>query len=283
MGVDRDAGAARLRASSRSPMAPAARPASAPTRPSSASSARRRSPAAAHLTCVEATSAARSTRSPANIGMRACATSSRCAAIRPSRARRSRRIRTAMPMPPSWSPGLKAVAPFEISVAAYPECHPDSPTRRADLDNLKRKIDAGADRAITQFFFSPDTFFRFRDEVAAARASTPRSCPASCRSPTSPRPASSRPLCGADDSAVDGPAVRGARRSCRRRASSSPPPRRRTVRAALCRRRAPLPLLHAQPGRAELRDLPPARSCARRRSRHERPPNSFGPKPRSAS
>jgi methylenetetrahydrofolate reductase (NADPH) len=49
-----------------------------------------------------------------------------------------------------------------------PGIHPDSPTKAADLDNLKRKIDAGADRAITQFFFSPDCFFRFRDEVAAA-------------------------------------------------------------------------------------------------------------------
>ena len=64
--------------------------------------------------------------------------------------------------------GLKKVAPFEISVAAYPEMHPDSVTRQADLDNLKRKIDAGADRAITQFFFSPDNFFRFRDAAAAA-------------------------------------------------------------------------------------------------------------------
>jgi methylenetetrahydrofolate reductase (NADPH) len=64
--------------------------------------------------------------------------------------------------------GLKAVAPFDISVAAYPEVHPDSITRAADLDNLRRKIDAGADRAITQFFFSPDCFFRFRDEAAAA-------------------------------------------------------------------------------------------------------------------
>ncbi len=63
--------------------------------------------------------------------------------------------------------GLKAIAPFEISVAAYPECHPDSRNRAADLDNLWRKIDAGADRAITQFFFSPDCFFRFRDQAAA--------------------------------------------------------------------------------------------------------------------
>jgi len=64
--------------------------------------------------------------------------------------------------------GLKAVAPFEISVAAYPETHPNSASKAADLDNLKRKLDAGADRAITQFFFSPDCFFRFRDDAAAA-------------------------------------------------------------------------------------------------------------------
>jgi len=64
--------------------------------------------------------------------------------------------------------GLKKVAPFEISVAAYPECHPDSPNAVHDLYNLRRKIDAGADRAISQFFFSPDCFLRFRDQVAAA-------------------------------------------------------------------------------------------------------------------
>jgi methylenetetrahydrofolate reductase (NADPH) len=63
--------------------------------------------------------------------------------------------------------GLKAIAPFEISVAAYPEGHPDSRNRAADLDNLWRKIDAGADRAITQFFFTPESFFRFRDHAAA--------------------------------------------------------------------------------------------------------------------
>ncbi len=63
---------------------------------------------------------------------------------------------------------LKSVAPFEISVAAYPERHPDSASMEADLDNLKAKIDAGANRAISQFFFSPDVFFRFRDRVASA-------------------------------------------------------------------------------------------------------------------
>ena len=64
--------------------------------------------------------------------------------------------------------GLKKIGDFDISVAAYPECHPDSGTVEADLDNFKRKVDAGADRAITQFFFSPDAFFRFRDAVAGA-------------------------------------------------------------------------------------------------------------------
>jgi methylenetetrahydrofolate reductase (NADPH) len=64
--------------------------------------------------------------------------------------------------------GLKNVAPFDISVAAYPEIHPDSSTRAFDLENLKRKVGAGADRAITQFFFSADCFLRFRDEAAAA-------------------------------------------------------------------------------------------------------------------
>ena len=64
--------------------------------------------------------------------------------------------------------GLNRVAPFDISVAAYPEVHPDSSTKAFDLENLKRKVDAGASRAITQFFFSADCFLRFRDEAADA-------------------------------------------------------------------------------------------------------------------
>lgn len=67
---------------------------------------------------------------------------------------------------------LRRIAPFELSVAAYPECHPQSRNRAADLDNLWRKVDAGADRAITQFFFSPDCFFRFRDQAAAVGIDT---------------------------------------------------------------------------------------------------------------
>ena len=69
--------------------------------------------------------------------------------------------------------GLRRLHPFEISVAAYPESHPDSADHDVDLDNLKRKLDAGANRAITQFFFEADTFFRFRDRAAAAGIEAP--------------------------------------------------------------------------------------------------------------
>jgi methylenetetrahydrofolate reductase (NADPH) len=64
--------------------------------------------------------------------------------------------------------GLASTAPFEISVAAYPEGHPESDGVEADLENLKRKIDAGAGRAITQFFFDTDVFLRYRDRCSAA-------------------------------------------------------------------------------------------------------------------
>lgn len=64
--------------------------------------------------------------------------------------------------------GLRGVADFEISVAAHPETHPDAASPESDIDNLKRKLDAGASRAITQYFFDVDTFLRFRDRVAAA-------------------------------------------------------------------------------------------------------------------
>jgi len=64
--------------------------------------------------------------------------------------------------------GLRNVADFDISVAAYPEVHPEAQNAIADLDNLRRKLDAGATRAITQFFFDVDTFLRYRDLCAAA-------------------------------------------------------------------------------------------------------------------
>ncbi|WP_370177598.1 methylenetetrahydrofolate reductase [NAD(P)H] [Alteriqipengyuania sp.] len=69
--------------------------------------------------------------------------------------------------------GLKEVADFEISVAAYPECHPDARSPQAEIDYLKRKIDAGANRAITQFFFAPETFFAFLDKTKQAGIDVP--------------------------------------------------------------------------------------------------------------
>jgi methylenetetrahydrofolate reductase (NADPH) len=64
--------------------------------------------------------------------------------------------------------GLKSVADFDISVAAYPEKHPEAQSADLDLDNLKRKIDAGASRAISQFFYDTDLFLRFRDRCEQA-------------------------------------------------------------------------------------------------------------------
>lgn len=69
--------------------------------------------------------------------------------------------------------GLKKRHDFEISVAAYPEVHPEAVSAEVDLDNLKRKIDAGACRAITQFFFSTDAYFRFLDKALAAGITAP--------------------------------------------------------------------------------------------------------------
>ena len=69
--------------------------------------------------------------------------------------------------------GLKRVAPFEISVAAYPETHPEALSPQADLDNLKRKIDAGATRAITQYFFEAACYERFLERVAKAGITVP--------------------------------------------------------------------------------------------------------------
>lgn len=69
--------------------------------------------------------------------------------------------------------GIKRIADIEVTVSAYPERHPDSPTVEADVDMLKAKVDAGATRAITQFFFDNDLYFRYLDRVQARGISIP--------------------------------------------------------------------------------------------------------------
>ena len=78
--------------------------------------------------------------------------------------------------------GLKRIANFEISVAGYPEKHPESPTIEADIENLKAKIDAGADRIITQFVFDSAHYLRFLERVRAAGIWVPVMPPPASRS-----------------------------------------------------------------------------------------------------
>src|SRR6201999_2794573 len=69
--------------------------------------------------------------------------------------------------------GIKRISDIEVSVSAYPEKHPDSPTVAADIDMLKAKVDAGATRAMTQFFFENDLYFRYLDRVRTAGINVP--------------------------------------------------------------------------------------------------------------
>ncbi|HCX86528.1 MAG TPA: methylenetetrahydrofolate reductase [NAD(P)H] [Gammaproteobacteria bacterium] len=129
-------------------------------------------PMAGHLTCVgaakEAVMAVVEAYSTAGVGQ--------VIALRgdPPRGRS-----TFQPHPRGFSSASELVSAishrggFDIGVAAYPEVHPEAHSGKDDLDNLKRKIDAGARYAITQFFFEADTFLRFRDRAVAAGIHAP--------------------------------------------------------------------------------------------------------------
>jgi methylenetetrahydrofolate reductase (NADPH) len=74
---------------------------------------------------------------------------------------------------PQLIAGLREVADFDISVGCYPEGHPESTSQKAELEHLRRKLEAGAARAISQYFFDVDTFLRFRDRVARSGIEQP--------------------------------------------------------------------------------------------------------------
>jgi methylenetetrahydrofolate reductase (NADPH) len=130
-------------------------------------------PTAAHLTCVDAS----------KDDVRAVVEEYRAAGVRRIVALRgdpTAGIGTSyMPHPEGFAETadlvgtLAAYGDFDISVSAYPEMHPESPNLAADIDVLKRKADAGATRALTQFFFDNDVFARYMDEVAAAGITIP--------------------------------------------------------------------------------------------------------------
>ena len=158
--------------------------------------------------------------------------------------------------------GLRKLHPFEISVAAYPECHPDSLDAAADLDNLKRKIDAGANRAITQFFFEPETFFRYRDAMAKVGIDAevvPGIMPVANFASVKRMSA----MCGTDVPAWMARLFEGLDDLPAARQLVAGDTRRRTQPQALRGRRQAASLLHAQPRRARLCDLAPARCACR--------------------
>lgn len=153
--------------------------------------------------------------------------------------------------------GIRKIADFEISVAAYPEKHPESATFDVDIAMLQAKIDAGATRAITQFFFDNSTYFRFVDKVRAA-GSTFRSCPAFCRSATSPGCSASRHDAGRRSHPNSRPGSRAWR--IRKRGCWSGRGGGGAGERPGGPGRGRVPLLHAQPGRAGLCHMPSART-----------------------
>ena len=276
------------RASCRSPTAPAARRASAPTPRSRASSARRRS-SRRRTSPASRRRAARWTRSRGATGMPASATSWRCAAIR--RRSGNQAGGTYAPHPGGYAnaaelvAGLARIAPFEISVAAYPETHPEARAPNPTSTICKRKLDAGACRAITQYFFGAEPFLRFRDR--AVRAGVEGADRA--RHPAGHQFRHGETVqraCGASVPDWLAALFDGLDEDPETRKLVAATVAAEQVRGAAGRRRRRVSFLHAEPRRPRLRDLPhprravPARSPGRLTSRHTLMPR---PSPRISS
>ena len=165
----------------------------------------------------------------------------------------------------TWSTGLKTVGDFEISVAAYPEKHPEASSAEFDLGNLKRKIDAGATRAITQFFYDTDVFLRFRDRCAARGIDAPI-VPGILPITRFPQITRFAAALRRVHSGLAGASLRRARGQSRDAQADLRRGRHRAGAHAAASRRRAVPFLYAEPLRAHLRDLPCARRAAARRT-----------------
>ena len=276
------------RASSRSPAAPAARA----RRHAAAGLRRSRTrfgvPVAAHLTCAWSLARARSTSSRARLlGQRH--PPHRGAARRPAQGRgalRAARRRLRLRRRPGRRP--EGASPISRSAsAATPRSIPRPRAPAADLDNLKRKVEAGATRA------DHPVLLRHRPDPALPRSAgrrrhrRPSTCPASCRSTTSPRSSASAQGCGAGIPAWLERAVRRARRELADARHGRRQRRRRAVPPAAAEGLTADARLHAQPRRAAAGDLPPPRRARRRavaRPPPERSPHGRFPRlrPRAA-
>ena len=224
---------------------------------------------AAHLTCVAATEdgGRRGRRAP--IGTRACATSWRCAAIRPAAsAPPTSRIPAATSRPAISSPASSRSAISRSRSRPIPEKHPEAASLEADIDVLKRKVDCGADRAITQFFFDNDLYFRYVDRVRARGIDIPI-VPGILPVQNFKQAANFAARAGASVPGVAGSTVRGARPGCRHPQAHRRRGRGRAGARPRRPRRQRVPLLHHEPRRPRLRDLPSPRPAAAGRGGRE--------------
>ncbi len=198
----------------------------------------------------------KSTRSFATIGTRACAISSPCAAIRrPGSARNSRRNPNGYAMSTDLVRGIRRIGDFEISVSTYPEGHPESASNEKDLDALEAKIDAGATRAITQFFFDNDIYFRFIDKARARGIKIPI-VPGIMPIRNFRQVAGFATKAGASVPRWLAERFDGLDEDRRNARAHRRDDRRRTGDGARASRRQRIPFLHQQSRRSRLRDLP---------------------------